>query len=78
MTRFEAIWVLLLVTAFDPSIAIQREDNKEKKRGSQTKHQDTKVGNVEIDHQAQDQGIADTESAADAGRSGPPRTPRED
>jgi len=36
----------------------------------QTKHQDTKVGNVEIDHRAQDQGIAATESA---GRCGPQR-----
>jgi hypothetical protein len=52
MTRFEAIRVLLLVTAFDPSIAIRGEDNKEKKEGIQTKHQDTKVGNVEIDHRA--------------------------
>jgi hypothetical protein len=40
MTRFEAIRVLLLATAFDPSIAIQREDNKEKERErTQAKHQ---------------------------------------
>jgi hypothetical protein len=45
MTRFEAIGVLLLATAFDPSIAIQREDNKEKgEAGARAKHQDTKVG----------------------------------
>jgi hypothetical protein len=47
MTRFEAIGVLLLATAFDPSIAIQREDNKEKEEEkNETRHQDTKVGKV--------------------------------
>jgi hypothetical protein len=47
MTRFEAIGVLLLVTAFDPSIAIRGEDNKEGEEAG--KHQDTKVGKVEVD-----------------------------
>jgi hypothetical protein len=42
MTRFEAIRVLLLATAFDPSIAKQREDNKEnEEERSRAKHQDT-------------------------------------
>ena len=43
MTRFEAIGVLLLVTAFDPSIAIQREDNKKEEAQDRANHGGTEA-----------------------------------